>query len=172
MILKQFILILGFICMGQSSKNVLLHEFHLSKCQIDYNTEEHALQISMHLFIDDFEEALKKEVTDKLYICTKKEHNDAEKYIADYLNQNFQLEVDGEAVSYNFIGKEPSEDLLGVWCYLEVENISSIKKLNVKNKVLMESFEDQKNIVSVNGPNQKQEYCLFMNGKFEKELSF
>jgi len=93
-----------------------LHEFHLSKCQIDYVQEEQSLQISLHLFIDDLEETLRNGGQDDLFICTDKEAPEAEQYIVDYLRDHFKIKVDQQAVSFSFLGKEVSEDLIGVWC--------------------------------------------------------
>ena len=161
-------------CFSLSQPNTVdwLHEFHLSKCDIDYNEGEKALQISMHIFIDDLETALAKEGKDKLYICTEKEVEEAEGYVFDYLTRHFQLQVDGQAVSYNFIGKEISEDLQAVWCYLEVESVEQVGRLSISNNILMEAFDDQKNIVSIKGPDKKQGYFLMKDGKYEEEITF
>ena len=43
-----------------SSFFYLLHTVHVSKTMVEYNEKEKSLQISVHLFIDDLEESLKK----------------------------------------------------------------------------------------------------------------
>ena len=148
------------------------HEFHISKCQIEYNEEAQALQISLHLFIDDLEEALRQHGADKLYICTEKESEKAESYIYKYLQQKLQIDLEGQAIHYGFLGKEISEDLAAVWCYLEVENITAFAKMRIKNNLLMEVFDDQKNIISVLGPKQKKSYFLFDQANNEETLEF
>ena len=65
-----------------------------------------------------------------------------------------------------------SEDLVAVWCYLEIENIKPFKKLYVKNNTLMETFDDQKNIISVSGPNKRKGYLMFNKSKNEETLKF
>ena len=75
-------------------------------------------------------------------------------------------------MTYNFIGKEISEDLVAVWCYLEIENIERFNKIHVKNNILLEVFEDQKNIISVIGPDRKKGYLLFNNAKNEETIEF
>ena len=97
----------------------MLHDIHLSKCLLEVNESDEAVQISMHIFIDDLEEALRRQGADNLYICTEKEAEEAETHIFDYLQAQFRIELDGQEKAYEFIGKEPSEDLMGVWCYLE-----------------------------------------------------
>ena len=148
------------------------HEFHISKCLIEYNEKESALQLTVHIFIDDLEEALRQQGADKLFICTEKEVEKAEEYIYKYLQQKLTLSLDDKAVNYTFVGKEVSEDLAAVWCYLEVENIAPFSKLYVKNNTLLEAFDDQKNIVSIIGPNKRKGYLLFNNAKNEETLEY
>lgn len=148
------------------------HEFHISKTLIEYNEKEKALQFTIHIFIDDLEEALRQQGADKLFICTEKESEKAEEYIYKYLQQKLKIKLDDKAVNYTFVGKEASEDLVAVWCYLEIENIESFSKLYVKNNTLVETFDDQKNIISVTGPNKRKGYLLFNNAKNEETLEF
>jgi len=148
------------------------HEFHVSKCLIEYNEKEQALQITLHLFIDDLEEALRLQGADKLFICTEKEHEEAEGYIAKYLQQKFTVGLEGKVRDYHFLGKEISEDLMAVWCYLEIENVPDINQLHVKNALLMDAFDDQKNIIRIVGPQKKKAYFLFNQTHNEEILNF
>ncbi len=149
-----------------------MHEFHISKTLIEYNEKESALQFTLHIFIDDLEEALRQQGADKLFICTEKESEKAEAYIYKYLQQKLKIKLDDKAVDFSFVGKEVSEDLVAVWCYLEIENIEPFSKLYVKNNTLVETFDDQKNIISVTGPNKRKGYLLFNNAKNEETLEF
>ena len=155
-----------------NSETVPAHEFHISKCLIEFNEKEKALQFTLHLFIDDLEEALKLQGADKLFICTEKEAETAEDYIYKYLQQKLSISLEGKEVGYTFIGKEMSEDMVAVWCYLEIENVENIHQLHVKNSILLEAFDDQKNIISIIGPNKKKGYLLFNNAKNEETLEF
>jgi hypothetical protein len=149
-----------------------LHAFHLSKCLLEYNEREKAIQISMHIFLDDLEDALRLEGHDQLFICTKKEAPEAEQHMEAYLRKHFQLVVNGQEMNYNFLGKEASDDLMGAWCYIEVENIQQLQELEVKNSILMELFDDQKNVVHLVGPNQKRGVLLFQKGRDREKIAF
>lgn len=149
-----------------------MHEFHVSKCQIEFNLKEKALEISMHLFIDDLEEALRNEGAGKLFIGTEKESDQAENYLLQYLNDHFQLKVNDQLVEYDFVGKETSEDLQAIWCYLEITNIEAVKSIVVENSLLMEVFADQKNIIHILMPNKKQGYFMLEKGKSSDKASF
>jgi len=88
------------------------------------------------------------------------------------LEQQFKINVDDQDIKFDFIGKETSEDLAAVWCYLEVPHLKSIKKMTISNSILMDIFDDQKNIVNIVGPNQERGYFLFQKGNSTDSLSF
>lgn len=167
-----FLLLLPSTTIFSNEELIPPHEFHISKCLIEYNEKEKALQVTLHLFIDDLEEALREQGADKLFICTEKESEKAEDYIYKYLQQKLEISLDEQTVNYTFIGKEMSEDMVAVWCYLELENVESFDKLYVKNRILLDTFDDQKNIISIVGPKKKKGYLLFNNAKNEETLEF
>jgi hypothetical protein len=149
-----------------------LHEFHLSKCLIEYNTRESAIQISLHLFIDDTEEALRRQGIDKLYICTEKEAESAEQHLEAYLTQHLRLEVDGKPLVPAFLGKEVTEDFMGMWCYLEITGVDEVQELIITNEILMDTFDDQKNLVNVIGPGNQKGMFLFEKGESRESFSW
>lgn len=170
---KIIITILLYFFLGHLHANVLpVHEFHLSKCNIEYKASEKALQVTLHLFIDDLESALRERGIDQLYIGTEKEKEGVDIHIQKYLQEKFQLKSDTQTLQLVFLGKEQSEDLAAIWCYLEVTDVETIKHLTVTNNVLMDIFEDQKNIVSIKGPEKKSAYFLFEKGKSTESVEF
>lgn len=144
-----------------STSERLFHEFHMSKCDIDFNSEENALQISISLFIDDLELALSKEGNENLYLCTSKEADQAENLIHQFITDHLVIKVDGERKPFRWVGKEVSDDLAAVWCYLEIVDVSPEKIIEVKNDVLMELFSDQQNIVKLVFDKKRKSFFLF-----------
>jgi len=59
------------------------------------------------------------------------------------------ITVDGQEKAFNFIGKETSEDLVAMYCYLEVEDVQSVNEITISNDMLMDLFDDQINIVKL-----------------------
>ncbi len=170
----MWLLHMVLLCLFPLSENIsaTAHDFHMSKCQIEYSQEDKALQVTLHIFIDDLEEALRKEGADKLFICTEKEDKKADEHLVKYLEERLVLQVNDQPANFTFVGKEPSEDLQAAWCYLEFTNIDQLTNLTVTYDLLMELFDDQKNIVSVMTPGHQQAYFLFEKGKSEETLSF
>ncbi len=149
-----------------------MHEFHLSKCQIDYNPTDKAVQMTLHLFIDDLEEALLAEGVEKLFLCSDREKKNADRELLAYLQKYFLLHINQESATYNFIGKEVSDDLQGVWVYLEVPEVHHIEQLTINNQLLLALFDDQTNITSVSVPPSKQNYFILERGKSEESITY
>lgn len=142
------------------------HEFHLSKCDINYSATESALQISLRIFIDDLEEAIAKVLKEEdLKLCTKKEVANADSILVEYLSSTFVVSIDNELHEIEFVGKEVSEDLLAVWCYFEVVNVIPQDKIQIENKILIETFDDQSNVVALKYSKNKKEHFLLQKGK-------
>ncbi len=166
------LLILGLSTFDNLLIEDVEHEFHFSKTLIEYAEEEQSLQVTMHIFIDDLEEALALLGAEKLFICTEKESPDAENFMAQYFTKHFQITVNGEQIAFEFLGKEVAEDLMGAWCYLEFKGVTAIKTLEIKNTILTEVFNDQKNVISIIGPNQQREYVMFDKNNMQKTFDF
>lgn len=148
------------------------HEFHVSQCEIQYRPDEAHVAVVMHLFIDDLELALNGAGYDSIYLCTEKERDDANLLIEEYINEYFQIQADDKSIPFQMIGKEVSEDLMAIWCYIEAMNIPPFQEVNIQNKVLLETFEDQKNIVSFEYVGQKKKHFLFDRSEPKQKIQF
>lgn len=147
------------------------HEFHLSKAIVKHNAAEKAVQISLHLFIDDFEDALKARGIDSLFMCTKMESEEADKYIYLYLQDRLKFKVGENDVLFDYLGKEISEDLQGVWVYLEAYDVETINNITVTNQLLTEIFDDQQNMMRIRA-NEKEHYFMMNKDDSMKTLTW
>lgn len=137
------------------------HPFYISVCQVDHNPDSGALELSFRIFTDDLEQALESMGTDRLRLGTEREAEKADLYIGRYLARHVEIEINGQRVRAAFLGKEVDSD--AIWCYLEVEDIPRLKTMTMTNILLLESFEDQVNLVHVNANGQKK--SLVFNGQ-------
>ncbi|MFK7937394.1 MAG: DUF6702 family protein [Saprospiraceae bacterium] len=148
------------------------HQFHVSKSQIEYNSEDKALQISVHIFLDDLEIAIEERGGGKTFLCTERETKDAVAILKKYLQSQLKINVDGAERPFIFLGKELSEDLAAIWCYLEIPDLETPASLEVTNQILMDLYDDQKNIVHIIGPNQQTGYFMMQKGKSTERVEF
>jgi len=148
------------------------HEFHISKCIMEYAPSEKSFQIMMHLFIDDFELALSERGSKNLRLCTDKEKEGSDEIILAYLQDHFAVTINNKYSPYNYIGKENSEDLIGVWIYLEIEEVIDIAEVKIQNDIFTELFDDQNNIVQIKVPGSGPGSIIMNKDKTSQALNF
>ena len=152
---------------------LLMHDIHISKSEVEYNLDSQSLQISTHIYIDDLEEIMGEELgAQNLFVGTEKETDSADYYIYQYVQDHLIFEVDDKPVTYEYIGKELSEDLLAVWVYLEAYNVEKVSSLKITYDVLMNLYDDQKNILSLKTPQDGKAFYLFHSRKKDEFIEF
>ncbi|WP_034061370.1 DUF6702 family protein [Lacinutrix jangbogonensis] len=122
-----------------------VHKYYVSITKIEYVKGQQSVQIITRIFIDDFEELLKERYNDKIVLASNTDETEIDNYIKKYLLSRLKININGKSSIIKFIGKEYDEDV--IQCYLEIENVESIKSFSVENSVLYDMFSDQKNIV-------------------------
>ena len=75
-----------------------------------------------------------------------------------YLTDKLKVAINGISVNYEFIGKEYKDDI--TYCYLEIKNISTIKSIEVINRVLFDVLAEQQNIVRLKLNNKNKSFLL------------
>jgi hypothetical protein len=125
------------------------HPIHLSITEIDHNEKSKALQITMRIFIDDLELSIRKKLNDKeLDLLEPGNGKTTDNLVKDYLVENVKLKVDKKAVKINYLGHEIEGPAM--ICYVEIENIKKFTTIEVTNRVILETHDDQSNLVNVN----------------------
>ncbi|KJD33516.1 peptidase E [Tamlana nanhaiensis] len=141
------------------------HKYYLSVTQVNYIQSKEALQITSRIFIDDLEQALRKNYDKSVTLTGINQPEAGDVLIEKYLNQKFTLKVNNNPTTYHFIGKEYDGDI--VRCYLEVENVKNIKTLHISNTILFDVYKEQQNIIKtkINGK-QKSKVLTTSNRSF------
>ncbi|MEL7223196.1 MAG: DUF6702 family protein [Bacteroidota bacterium] len=147
-----------------------LHDFHLSRTRIEYSAKQQEWQISLHVFIDDLELALEKRGVPDLRLGTQRESAEANDYIEKYLNQFFRLEAAGTRLALEWLGKETSEDLTAFHIYFFVEDENPAPLMNISNRILMDLYDDQQNMIQFVGPDKQNRQLLFHTDYWEEEV--
>ena len=121
------------------------HEEYYSLTNIQYKENEKTLQITMRLFTEDFELALKKFYGKNFELNTDREIAQANEWIEKYIKQKFNLTIDGKILNYNWIGKEFEKD--SIYLYFEVQNVEPFNTVEIRNACLIDAIPSQENIV-------------------------
>jgi hypothetical protein len=110
--------------------------------------------------MDDLENALMEGGKKTLKIASNEcAHCDA--MIEKYINQKLTFKVNNRPIPCSMLGKEASKDKMAVWCYLEIQGLKNLSKLDIENRILLELFNDQKNIVDFTVNKKKMHFSIF-----------
>lgn len=135
-----------------------LHKYYVSITQIEFVEEQQSVQIISRIFIDDFESVLRKRYDENITLDRGDDETQIDDYIKKYLLTKIEISINNKEVIPNFIGKKYDDGIMH--CYLEIENIKSISTFQIKNKVLFDMFEDQKNVIRTNINNKNKTVVL------------
>lgn len=157
------IFILALLVLSLTSFNTF-HKYYFSVTDIEYAKEKQSVQIIVRMFIDDFEKTL-KERYDNTLIIDDKNNKKVDTFIQKYLNQKLTIKIDNKTTSSLYLGKKFEDDL--IFCFLEIENIPSINKIEISNKILFDVFENQQNMVKLNINNTNKNLLLIKENDSE-----
>ena len=137
-----------------------LHKHYVSVTNVKYSKKDAAIQITSRIFIDDFERLLQERYALKANLATDDELSVAQEYIEKYIVEKFEVKLDAQTVSYNFIGKKYDGDIMV--CYLEVPKVilSEVSSIQIKNSMLTDIFDEQQNIVHFDIAGKKKSFVL------------
>ncbi|HTM97532.1 MAG TPA: DUF6702 family protein [Pedobacter sp.] len=124
-----------------------VHPLHVSTTEISFNPKEKSLEISCRIFTDDFETILAKSFKTKTDLIKPEMHKEMDALIKKYLATNLKYQVNGKPVVPNYIGFEIDHEATNV--YLEIQNVSTLQRINLTNSILYDLFDDQMNILHV-----------------------
>lgn len=143
------------------------HDIHLSVCELRFNESSSSFEVAIKIFIDDLETAIQKSGVKNLHIGTEHEDAYADEYIAAYIDRNLSIDIDGHRLKPDFLGKEITEDLLAVWCYVEYPKSRSPSSTCImSNKILFDLYEDQRNIMDIKMSKSHKDYTIFDKSNF------
>ncbi|WP_121667106.1 DUF6702 family protein [Mesonia aquimarina] len=145
------------------------HKFYLSVTEVNYAAKENTLQITSRLFVDDFQKLLQKRYDENIQLIRGENKDKVNAYITKYFREKLQLRIKDKTLKMNFIGKRYEDDL--IICYFEVTNVKNFKTISVSNSLLLDLFEEQKNLVhfSKNGDVKSK---MLHKDKIEGRISF
>ncbi|MEN1785397.1 MAG: DUF6702 family protein [Bacteroidota bacterium] len=136
------------------------HKFYLSVTNITYSEKDDALQITVRIFVDDLEDVLYERYGLEAYQSTGAETKPLDAYIERYLRKKLAIQLDGQTMTYSFLGKAYEEDV--VLCYLELTDVGmeQLSTMEIRNELLTDLYDEQKNLVHVKWKGKKRSFIM------------
>ncbi|MEP6700020.1 MAG: DUF6702 family protein [Bacteroidota bacterium] len=134
-----------------SARPVPPHPFHVSVVEIEHNITDKSLEISCKIFTDDFEKVLAETYKTKVDLINPPNKVTMDSLVKKYILSHLSVKVNGKPCLLKYVGFENESE--AAYGYFEIENISSVTKIELTNTILFDRFDDQMNImhVKVNG---------------------
>lgn len=131
-----------------------MHPLYVSVTEFTHNPKEGIIEISCKMFADDCESTLRQQSKVNVDITHPKDVKQLENIMNQYIQKRLQLKADGKPVVLQWVGYEKENE--SVWCYLQVNDIKTLKKLEVTNSLLYDQYNTQISIMHVTvGGNRK-----------------
>lgn len=147
-----------FLLSSGSSFSFYDHPFYLSVAEINFNGSNKHYELSVRLFIDDFELCLSNSSGSPVYLFETKDSLRNDQLITDYINDHFKLVANNKNIEMYFVGYEKEDQ--AVWCYFESDAEVKPESINIRNNLLYEKFESQTNIIHLTIDGKRHSYKL------------
>lgn len=138
------------------------HDFKMSVTEVVFSEEKKAFEVKVYLFTDDLTATLTGDPNAAL---------PSNKTIGEYISQHFELSVNGSKQSLSFQSiRQKNDQVLAT--FSTPVFAQKIKKIKVKNSLLVEKFREQTNMVYAILPGKGRETQMLNAGDVEGEFEF
>lgn len=156
--MKKILYITGIFAL-LSLMSFVVSDFYSSMTKVDYVDGSKTLKFTSKINAGHISDAIK----------INRNTAGFEAEVKKYVNNNFDVYVNGSAKTLTFTGSQVSGET--VWVYFEANGISEINSLKIKNTILLGAFPKQINIVNV-AYKGNQKTMNFQRGKEINEVEF
>ncbi|UOR05680.1 hypothetical protein MUN82_00940 [Hymenobacter aerilatus] len=158
-----FLLLLLIGVVGQAQA----HAYHASIMDVRYNSQKKQLEVAVKVFTDDLEKALSANQPRPVSVL-----EDPRPQLATLTTALLRRALafgtkPGESLPWRYVGMERDHD--AHWLYLAVPLSTAPPALYLRNHLLLDTFDDQMNIVNVEA-NGKKQSALFRGGEDVQKL--
>ncbi len=148
----------------------VLHPVHISFTTIEYFEKEHQYKILFKIFADDFDLILNTLYNKNIQLAAGKWEKSYLEPINSYISNNFKLiDSNDKTLVLKFDRKEFKEK--AVCLYYKVKRKAKKGKFRVLNKLILDLYPDQKNLL-IFVFDGKTEAIQFGHNDIEKEVNF
>jgi hypothetical protein len=121
------------------------HPYYISVVEINHNPSDKTLEISCKIFTNDFETTLEKNYKTKVDLVNPPDKSAMDKLVSDYIKKHLSVKADSKVANLSYVGFEKEDE--AVYSYFQVDNVPSVKKIDVTNSILHDFSDQQINII-------------------------
>jgi hypothetical protein len=148
----------------------VLHPLHLSVTEIEHDANKKALEMTMRIFLDDLEASIRNDLQKPdLDITAPGPEHTTNDLLEDYLRKHFKINAGGKELTYEYLGHEV--ELPVIYLYVQSSNVKKVNDITIYNDIIMDTYDDQANLVHVKVHGKVKSLKLSVNKK-RGSLSF
>lgn len=136
-----------------------ISDFYSSMTKVDYVEGSRTLKFTTKMNTNHISDAIKINPNTASF----------EAEVKKYVNNNFDVYVNGAAKTLTFTGSQVNGE--SVWVYFETGGVSEVSTIKIKNTILLSTFPKQFNLVNI-AYKGNQKTMNFQRGKEVNEVSF
>lgn len=142
----------------------ILHPLHLSVTEIEHDASKKALEMTMRIFLDDLEVSIRNDLQKPgLDITAPGPEYTTDHLLEDYLLKHFEISSGGKELKYEYLGHEV--ELPVIYLYVQSSNVKKVNDISIFNDIIMETYDDQANLVHVKVGDKVKSLKLTVNKK-------
>ncbi len=148
--MKKIRMLIAFILLTSFT----LHKYYVSVTEVYYNKEKQTLELIMRAFPDDLEYA----IHENYEISADLKDNQTQGLLKQYVAEKFKIAVNGNKVDYQIVKMGMQDEFYTILIQVPVRD--SLRNIRIKNTLLQDVYDEQKNIIHFFVTSQKKSFIL------------
>jgi hypothetical protein len=145
-----------------------LHPVHVSVTNLDLDPVGGKVELSVKIFADDFQDLIMNKYGVQLNIVGQEDPGEKISAVNEYIQESLQLAFnEKETAILQFVESKLNEG--AIWLFYRYEHPGKIRKVDILNRVMLEKFSDQTNLMIISYDEKQNGYRL---DNKNTELSF
>lgn len=136
-----------------------LHPVHVSVTNLDLDPVRGKVELSVKIFADDFQDLILHKYGVQLNIIEQEDPGDKIAAVNEYMQEALQLVFNGnETADLQFVDAKLNEE--AIWLFYRYEHHGKIRKVDIVNRIMLEKFNNQTNLMIVTFNEKQNGYRL------------
>ena len=136
-----------------------LHPIHVSVSNVDLDPLGGKVELSVKIFADDFQDLILHKYGVELRIIEQEDPGDKISAVNEYIEEALQLVFNGkETADLQFVEAALNEE--AIWLFYRYEHPGKIRKVDIVNRIMLEKFSDQTNLMIITFNEKQNGYRL------------
>ncbi len=123
-----------------------LHPVHVSVTNMDIDPESGLISVAVKLFSDDLQDLINRKYGVLLNITGKEDPGEKIEAVNRYISETFHCTVNGKKTA-SLVYQELRMNEEAIWLYYNFKAGERIRRLEISNRLMLEKFDDQTNLL-------------------------